>query len=137
MTTNRRDSGTKGLKLQYPEVQPLLSTFPDSRPPDPDLLNDAGCTCDDCDLPHHVSGKDEVRHLVDATRNFLRRLPRPAVITVARSSRDDYCPPEDVDFIQELVLAMLEQVYGIIEVHKDYSEEESGAEEDIQGPSST
>ncbi|GBL89776.1 UPF0489 protein C5orf22 [Araneus ventricosus] len=119
---------------QLSEVEPLLDTFPDRRPPDPDLLNDAGCTCDDCDLPHHVSTPDEVRHLVGVVKDFLLQNPKPAVITIARSSRDDYCPPEDVNFIQECVLQMLEEVYGSIDVSRDY-ETDNSEEEAAEGAS--
>ncbi|XP_054720428.1 UPF0489 protein C5orf22 homolog [Uloborus diversus] len=101
----------------------LLATFPGGVPPDPGLLNDAGCTCDDCDLPHHVSTPDQVRHLVGETKEFLSNLPVPALVTISRSSRDDYCPPEDVNFIQELVLEMLKNLYGALDITIDYEEE--------------
>ncbi|GIY03935.1 UPF0489 protein C5orf22 homolog [Caerostris darwini] len=117
---------TKFMMLS--EVQPLLDTFPDRRPPDPDVLNDAGCTCDDCDLPHHVSTREEVRHLVEVVKTFLLEIPKPAIITIARSSRDDYCPPEDVNFIQDCVLEMLEEVYGCIEIQRDYETDNSEEE---------
>ncbi|XP_035211938.1 UPF0489 protein C5orf22 homolog [Stegodyphus dumicola] len=110
------------------DVKALLSTFPDQRPPDPTLLNDAGCTCDDCDLPHHVSTHDQVRHLVEVSRGFLASLPKPALVTIARSSRDDYCPPEDVDFIQAEILKMLEEIYGELDVHQDYDMDASEEE---------
>lgn len=54
---------------------------------------------------------------------------------MCRSSRDDYCPPEDVDFIQDAVLAMLEQVYGCIDINRDYESEEDSAAEKEQGTS--
>ena len=37
-----------------------------------------------------------------------------------RSSIDDYCPPDQVDFIQEKVLEMLQEIYLQIEVTLDY-----------------
>ncbi|GIX80414.1 UPF0489 protein C5orf22 homolog [Caerostris extrusa] len=93
-----------------------------------DVLNDAGCTCDDCDLPHHVSTRVEVRHLVEIVKTFLLEIPKPAIITIARSSRDDYCPPEDVNFIQDCVLEMLQEVYGCIEIQRDYETDNSEEE---------
>ncbi|GFY67155.1 UPF0489 protein C5orf22 homolog [Trichonephila inaurata madagascariensis] len=121
---------------RWSAVEPLLDTFPDRRPPDPDLLNDAGCTCDDCDLPHHVSTQDEVRHLVEVTKLFLQQLPSPAIITISRSSRDDYCPPEEVDFIQDCVLKMLEEAYNCVEITRDYETDKSEDEEEAtQGTS--
>ncbi|CAL1294330.1 unnamed protein product [Larinioides sclopetarius] len=129
---NVRDGMDPSASPLLSEVEPLLDTFPDRRPPDPDLLNDAGCTCDDCDLPHHVSTPDEVRHLVGVVKDFLLQNPKPAIITIARSSRDDYCPPEDVNFIQECVLQMLEEVYGSIDVSRDY-ETDNSEEETAEG----
>lgn len=108
-------------------IRSLLSTFPTDSPPDLALLHDAGCTCDDCDLPHHVTPRDTVCHLVNVTEVFLKRIPKPALITIARSSRDDYCPPEDVDFIQNLVLQMLKNVFGDIDIKIDYEVEETKA----------
>ena len=37
-----------------------------------------------------------------------------------RSSIDDYCPPDQVDFIQEQVLEMLQEIYLQLEVSLDY-----------------
>ena len=41
-----------------------------------------------------------------------------------RSSIDDYCPPDQVDFIQEKVLEMLQEIYLQIEVTLDYDNSE-------------
>ncbi|KAH8039637.1 hypothetical protein HPB51_008230 [Rhipicephalus microplus] len=89
------------------------------RPPigetlDADLVHAAGCTCDlDSTLPHHPSSKQEVSDLIASTARFLQSLCAvPAVITIARSSIDAYCPPEEVDFIQCSVIDMLRSVYA-------------------------
>ncbi|XP_076358225.1 misexpression suppressor of ras 6 isoform X3 [Tachypleus tridentatus] len=59
---------------------------PHETPPiDLELLHDAGLTCDDTELPHHVSSREEIRHLVEKTTDFLKRLPRPSLVTIARS----------------------------------------------------
>ncbi|XP_037291637.2 misexpression suppressor of ras 6 [Rhipicephalus microplus] len=97
------------------------------RPPigetlDADLVHAAGCTCDlDSTLPHHPSSKQEVSDLIASTARFLQSLCAvPAVITIARSSIDAYCPPEEVDFIQCSVIDMLRSVYGELDIQLDY-----------------
>uniref|UniRef100_G3MP00 Uncharacterized protein n=1 Tax=Amblyomma maculatum TaxID=34609 RepID=G3MP00_AMBMU len=87
-----------------------------------DLIHDAGCTCDlDSTLPHHRSSKEEVLDLIANTASFLQSLcVVPALITIARSSIDAYCPPEEVDFIQDSVIDMLKSVYGDLDVQLDY-----------------
>lgn len=37
-----------------------------------------------------------------------------------RSSLDEYCPVEQVDSVQSRVVAVLEDLYGPLELHKDY-----------------
>lgn len=89
------------------------------------LVHDMGCTCDDTDLPHHVSSRDQIVELADMFIKFLKFIPRElfVVVTVARSSEDDYCPPEDVDFIQSRILDALEARFAPIEVKLAYLEE--------------
>lgn len=73
----------------------------------------AGCTFDTNDLPHHISTNDEIRRMVHMFKRFLKGLLySPCIITISRSSDDDYCPTEQVDFIQELVLQTIYDVYG-------------------------
>uniref|UniRef100_K1R958 UPF0489 protein C5orf22-like protein n=1 Tax=Magallana gigas TaxID=29159 RepID=K1R958_MAGGI len=85
-----------------------------------DLLHEAGCTCDDTELPHHVSNQEQMNLLVDATQEFLSHLKRPTIITMARSSQDDYCPPDQVESIQNSVLEILQDLYLEIELTVDY-----------------
>lgn len=74
------------------------------------MIYDAGCTCDVTDLPHHESSLEEIRTMVSHLEIFLTRLPAPpTVITVSRSSEDDYTPAEQVEQIQELVLGALKK----------------------------
>ena len=40
-----------------------------------------------------------------------------------RSSLDDYCPPEQVNSIQEKCLGVLSSLYGTLDTHLVYSEE--------------
>lgn len=74
---------------------------------------DAGCTFDSTELPHHISTENEIRDMVDAFKNFLTGFKfTPSIILIARSSNDDYCPPDQVDFIQGLVIQAIQQIYG-------------------------
>ncbi|XP_052817687.1 UPF0489 protein C5orf22 homolog [Mya arenaria] len=88
------------------------------------LVNEAGCTCDDSELPHHVSSIPQIEGLVKCAQDFLACLPKPTIVTVARSSSDDYCPPNQVDMIQELVLNMLGDLYHEINVDLQYEDVE-------------
>ncbi|XP_053849982.1 UPF0489 protein C5orf22 homolog isoform X3 [Vidua macroura] len=109
----------------YPGMKPLvqlvhsLKTRMES--PDYEMVHQAGLTCDYVELPHHVSTEDEIEGLIQSIRVLLTDLPKPTLVTVARSSLDDYCPSEQVDIIQEKVLDLLHSVYGSLDVHLDYS----------------
>ena len=46
------------------------------------------------------------------------------LLSVCRSSIDDYCPQEQVETIQAAVLGVLADVYGDIEVEKAYEEQQ-------------
>uniref|UniRef100_A0A090XEZ0 Uncharacterized protein n=1 Tax=Ixodes ricinus TaxID=34613 RepID=A0A090XEZ0_IXORI len=97
---------------------------PKGEPLEPKLIHDAACTCDmNSQLQHHVSSRDEILALVQSTTRFLGRLnAKPALVTIARSSLDGYCPPSDVDFVQEKVLDALRELYGELNISLDYEE---------------
>jgi len=62
-----------------------------------DLIHEAGQTFDDSELPHHVSSTAEIQAMIRQTEGLLNCLAKPpTVVTVARSSLDDYCPPHQV-----------------------------------------
>ena len=69
------------------------------------------------DLPVHQSSEEEIQELVDATKhllvillkNFNQGLPR--IITVARSTDDEYTPANQVEFIQDNVTTAIKHVY--------------------------
>ncbi|XP_072171848.1 UPF0489 protein C5orf22 homolog [Diadema setosum] len=105
-------------------VESLQST-PDAEAEclDPEMVHMAGLTCDDSgELPHHISTEEEVGSLVSAMGELLGCLPPPTLVTIARSSYDDYCPPHQVDGIQQKVLKKLQSLYGEIDIHLQYEE---------------
>ncbi|XP_029446360.1 UPF0489 protein C5orf22 homolog isoform X2 [Rhinatrema bivittatum] len=89
--------------------------------PDYEMVHQAGLTCDYSELPHHVSTEQQIDGLVQSVKHLLKNLPKPVLVTVARSSLDDYCPSEQVDLIQKKVLDVLKSLYGTVTVHLEYS----------------
>lgn len=79
------------------------------------LIHDAGCTWDINDIPEHVTPRDDISKLINHTLiGLLNALAKPpTVVTISRSSEDDYCPPEDVDWIQEGVLSALQEIFPL------------------------
>jgi len=90
-----------------------------------ELIHEAGQTFDDSELPHHVSTATEIQALLRQTEALLRWLGKPpTVITVSRSSRDDYCPPYQVEEIQEGLLGLLHTQYRNLTITKGYLDSE-------------
>ncbi|XP_066435281.1 UPF0489 protein C5orf22 homolog isoform X1 [Eleutherodactylus coqui] len=89
--------------------------------PDYEMIHQAGLTCDYAELPHHVSSEMEIECLIHSMKHLLKHLPKPTLVTLARSSLDDYCPSEQVDYIQEKVLDVLRALYGTLDVHLEFS----------------
>ncbi|XP_071449852.1 UPF0489 protein C5orf22 homolog [Hetaerina americana] len=95
-----------------------------SVPVDWELVHDAGCTIDVSGLPHHPSTRLLITEMVESCLNkLLKTLPvPPIIITISRSSEDNYCPPEDVDFVQEKVLSVLRNHYSPTKLILNYLE---------------
>ncbi|XP_030387171.1 UPF0489 protein C5orf22 homolog [Scaptodrosophila lebanonensis] len=77
------------------------------------LIFDSGSTTDNNGLPHHISTSEELDQYFAHFKRFLQRLPVPPVaITMSCSVQDDYCPQNQVAFIEEQVLRLLREVFG-------------------------
>jgi len=77
------------------------------------LIHDAGCTCDDTDLPHHVSSNEEISILLRQTRILVQNLGlTPTIVTVSRSSLDEFCPEDQVEMIQAQLIELLQVMVG-------------------------
>ena len=87
------------------------------------MVHDAGCTFDDSELPHHISSSAEINSLLRTCEQFLDMLGKvPTIVTISRSSCDDYCPVHQVEDIQSGVLNLLKIKYGNITEHHCYKE---------------
>ncbi|XP_055964937.1 UPF0489 protein C5orf22 homolog [Sorex fumeus] len=120
--TVQKWASNPGMESLVPLVQSLKKRM---EVPDYEMVHQAGLTCDYSELPHHISTEQEIEHLVQSMYRLLRSLPKPTLVTIARSSLDDYCPCEQVDAIQEKVLSALRSLYGTLDIHLTYSEDSS------------
>ncbi|NXI53661.1 CE022 protein, partial [Chloroceryle aenea] len=119
------DEETLQKWASYPGMKPLVQLIHSLKnrmeSPDYEMVHQAGLTCEYVELPHHISTEEEIESFIQSVKILLKDLPKPTLVTVARSSLDDYCPSEQVDIIQEKVLNLLSSVYGTLDVHLDYS----------------
>ena len=82
-------------------------------------LHNFGCTLDDTELPHHISTDQQIAALLQSFKNLIEFLPKPSLVTIARSSDDDYCPKSQVDKCQCEVLSILEKFCGPLDISYD------------------
>nr|XP_002123578.1 UPF0489 protein C5orf22 homolog [Ciona intestinalis] len=88
---------------------------------DYDIIHGAGCATGEPPLPHHVATNEEIQGSLKKVENILKNLPwKPVMVTVARSSIDDYCPKHQVEFIQSEVEEMLRSLYHDVDVIHSY-----------------
>lgn len=89
--------------------------------PDWWVIHSAGLTCDATGLPEHITTEVELLEAFQQFKEFLKALKTPPIlITLARSTEDDYCPPEQVDFIQNSVLDIVKSIFGEISIELCY-----------------
>ncbi|XP_044753537.1 UPF0489 protein C5orf22-like [Coccinella septempunctata] len=127
------DSEEANLSPLQAQVESLVEALSEHYPIEDiqwDLIYSAGCTIDDHELPHHVSTDEEIDVLLQSFSNFLDNLMEPPkIITISRSSSDDYTPLEQVDEIQDKVLRLLSSKFDCASPILAYMEEKSGDEE--------
>ena len=92
-----------------------------------EIVHNAGCTCDDTELPHHVSEPGEIQELLTqfhvTLEKWIETGSRPLAVTVARSSLDDFCPAHQVEDIQEKTLKIVKSTLGQVVIHLLYDTE--------------
>lgn len=88
-----------------------------------EMIHNAGTTIDEPkrELPHHLSTEEEIQTYINLFQILLKDLPKPKIITMARSSFDDYCPAKIVNLIQKNTCAVLNKLFNP-NIEKNYEE---------------
>lgn len=70
------------------------------------------------DLPHHESSVEEIDFMINGLEQFLRvhALDAPAIVTIAKSTGDEFLPPHQENVVLKSVLDMLAKVYGDLSI---------------------
>lgn len=119
---NSESDAHRGIR----ELRKALLEHYEDKDVDWTLVMDACATCDDTPLPHHVSSNEELEVMFEAFGNFLDVLAEPPVIvTVSRSTVDDYTPEEDVEEIQKRALELVSKKFVCDEPTLEYLLDES------------
>ena len=67
------------------------------------------------DLPVHQSSEEEIAGLVNMAETLLTKLSLrqrpPGIVTIARSTEDEYTPANQVELIQDSVTTVMKRVY--------------------------
>lgn len=94
------------------------------------LVHDAGCTCDDTELPEHVSSEEELEIMFNSFETFVELMNKePVIITISRSTEDDYTPFEQVGKIQDRVVSILKNRFNCDEPVLQYLDDTESEEE--------
>ena len=82
---------------------------------DLEIIHGYGCGLDYIGLPHNVSSNIEIEEIAKNFALFLEKYfsfcLQPSLVTIARSSLDNYCPVDQVEFIQEAVLGKIDTYF--------------------------
>lgn len=115
-----KDGNSKELLEKVDGIRRKVLEFYPEEEIDWTLIHDAGCTCDDTELPEHVTEKQDLFVFIhECFSSFLELLPYPpTIVTISRSTEDDYTPSEDVEFIQKNVLDCLKKKFDNVDEPK-------------------
>lgn len=122
---HRREPILKTMATLYPDdvdAEILLSAFSDvlASFSDDDFEKVIVWAGSNLELPHHESSPDEIKAEMERFRQFLddRGLDHtnpPALITIAKSTGDEFLPPFQADAVLDQLLIILGEVFGEIE----------------------
>jgi hypothetical protein len=90
---------------------------------DMEIVHSYGSGIDEKALPHHVSTNMEIEEMLEQFTIFLGKYfasIKPSVITIARSSLDDYCPLNQVDNLQNSVIERIKTHFHSNEIGSIY-----------------
>ena len=100
---------------------------------DKETVHNCGLTFDTTELPHHRSTDEQLKTFMYDFNHMIayacsqEDFP-PCLVTIARSSLDEYCPRDQVDSIQYKVIQVLEENYHLMTIEYHYDFEEYPAE---------
>ncbi|OWZ22509.1 hypothetical protein PHMEG_0002796 [Phytophthora megakarya] len=87
------------------------------------------------DLPHHENSLEEIECMVNEVEEFLHlhaldATNPPAIVTIAKSTGDEFLPPHQLDVALTSVLQMLERVFDELSTkYIEYEHAEGGIDE--------
>lgn len=103
------------------EMKGFLGTIHKNSFIDTEYLHTSGIVTD---LPVHCSSEEEITGLLSTVSQNLKKITlTPTLVTIARSTEDEYTPPTQVESIQQQVLETLRGLYsnGQLLVHHHYN----------------